>query len=181
MTTFVNGFKTAKFINPPKNTLIEIIYESNNKDSSYLIDVDHEHPDFKALMELVSLEDIEKATYNKPTVHISESIPIAKISKESIKNIEIINNTAEIIEIVPDEAPVKPAYIPRQKKNRQVEVQAVNDAIQMLMDNRYDEGIIFPLKVKLFKNEKIINSGLKRDIEESKDLMHLVSIMQYLD
>ena len=181
MTIFVNGFKTAKFINPPKNTLIEIIYESNNKDSSHLIDVDHEHPDFQALMQLVSLEDIENATYNKSAIAIPTSVPIAKISKESIKDIEIISDIEGVIEIIPVAESPKPAHIPRQKRSRQVEVQAVNDAIQMLIDNRYDEGIIFPLKVKLFKDERIVDSGLKRDIEESKDLMHLVSIMQYLD
>ena len=63
MAIFTQGFASAKFINPPQNSLVEIIYVKDGKNYSHLLDVDWSHPDFQALMDIVSIEDVERATY----------------------------------------------------------------------------------------------------------------------
>lgn len=178
MAIFSNGFKTAKFINPPKNTLIEIIYQNKNeKQTSYLIEVDNDNQDFIDLLEIVSLEDIENLTYGRPLSN-------KKVKTQTIpKNVEKIKLAVETENVQPIHTlGVKST---RKKasmgKTKTAEVEKVENAVNVLQEFRYDESVIFPFKVRLFKNKNILNSGLKRDIEESKDLLHLISILQHVD
>jgi len=61
MALFSDKIETAYYINPEK-TDVEIIYTQGDKHIAYAIQVDFEHPDFKDLLEEVSLDQLDKNT-----------------------------------------------------------------------------------------------------------------------
>ena len=61
MALFSGKVETAYYINPEK-TDVEIIYTQGDKHIAYAIQVDFEHPDFKDLLEEVSLDQLDKNT-----------------------------------------------------------------------------------------------------------------------
>ena len=61
MALFSGKIETAYYINP-EMTDVEIIYTQGDQHIAYAIQVDFEHPDFKDLLEEVSLDQLDKNT-----------------------------------------------------------------------------------------------------------------------
>lgn len=81
MAIFSGKILSTKFLNYPKNTLIEVLYTEDDSIITYVLEVDFEHNDFNDLIKEVSLEKIEKNT---------EAIIKAELSElETIVNDEV--------------------------------------------------------------------------------------------
>ena len=75
----------AYFVNEER-TVIEVLYTSNDfkETHSFIIEYDQNHPDCKALLEVMSLDDLHESTYNQKKeerkLFEEEAIKIAKKS-----------------------------------------------------------------------------------------------------
>lgn len=62
MTIFSGKVVSAKFIDPPNNMLIELLYREDDSVIPYVLEVDFTSEDFNALLQELTLEEIEETT-----------------------------------------------------------------------------------------------------------------------
>ena len=76
MAIFTDKIISTKFIDPPNNMLIELLYRENDSVIPYIIEVDFTSKDFNDLLLEVTLEEIEKNTIEelKAEQQVFESI-----------------------------------------------------------------------------------------------------------
>lgn len=65
MALFSGKIVSAQFIDPPNNTLIEILYREGDVITPYTLSVDFTQQDFNDLLEEISLDQIEQNTQNQ--------------------------------------------------------------------------------------------------------------------
>jgi len=59
---FTNKIKSARFINPPENSVIELLYGEANELTAFHLEVNYSNQEFMDFIEEWPLEKIEKAT-----------------------------------------------------------------------------------------------------------------------
>ena len=59
---FTNKIKSARFINPPENSVIELLYGEANELTAFHLDVNYSNQEFMDFIKEWPLEKIEKAT-----------------------------------------------------------------------------------------------------------------------
>lgn len=96
MAVFSNNIVATKFIDPPNNMMIELLYREGDAVIPYVLEVDFTSDDFNSLLEEVTLEEIEKNT--------SEGLKAEKQAFDSIIQQEIDRRWEE------EQTKVKAAY-----------------------------------------------------------------------
>ena len=59
MAIFTDKIVTASFLDYPQNTLVEVIYKEGDQNTAYVMEVDFTQDDFKALLQELTLDEIE--------------------------------------------------------------------------------------------------------------------------
>lgn len=80
MAIFTDKIVTASFLDYPQNTLVEVIYKEGDQNTSYVMEVDFTQDDFKALLQELTLDEIESKT--KASVDIEKKIFIDAVERE---------------------------------------------------------------------------------------------------
>lgn len=62
MAIFSNKIVSAKFIDPPNNMVIELLYREDDSVIPYVLEVDFTNDEFNELLEEITLDEIEKTT-----------------------------------------------------------------------------------------------------------------------
>lgn len=80
MAIFTDKIVTASFLDYPQNTLVEVIYKEGDQNTSYVMEVDFTQDDFKALLQELTLDEIESKT--KASVNIEKKIFTDAVERE---------------------------------------------------------------------------------------------------
>jgi hypothetical protein len=126
MAIFSNKIREASFFNTDK-TLVEVLYNENNKTVSYLIPVDFQNSDFKELISKIDLEQIEKNTKDK-----------RKIYKQQLKT--YLNNVTDALKYQAENSDEK--FLERLEKF-------------LFEFNEKDDELLFKLKLKMFESIRL--------------------------
>jgi len=126
MAIFSNKIKEVSFLNVDK-TLVEVLYNENNKTVSYLIPVDFQNSDFKELISEIELEQIEKNTKDK-----------RKIYKQQLKT--YLNNVTDALKYQAENSDEK--FLERLEKF-------------LFEFNGKDDELLFKLKLKMFESSRL--------------------------
>lgn len=82
MAIFNEKIVSTKFIDPPNNTIIEVLYQEGDSVVPYILEVDFTKEDFNDLLKEVTLDEIEKTTKDLLKV---ESAAFEKIIETEIE------------------------------------------------------------------------------------------------
>ncbi len=129
MAVFSNKIKEVCFLNKEKS-VVEILYEENNKIVSYHLQVDFNNQEFKKLISEYSLEKIELSTKSKYKSYkkVIEN-HLKKIGEGFEKNLQNDNST----------------FFEKLEK------------FIFNFDENLDDELLFKLKLKMFETDKLKN------------------------
>ena len=149
----------ANFVNEDR-TVIEVLYTSKDfkENHSHIVEYDPNHPDCKALLEVMSLDDLHESTYNQ--------------RKEERKLFEAeATKIAQKIGLVFDMNKLDTKFYPL--------------LVKSIFEEVNNEDHLFALKLALFEVEKIRdskNTDLKKKLRQSKTksdcLLNALTIVQ---
>jgi|SRR5210317_778238 len=147
------NFLNAYFIDNERQN-IEILTTSEDKKSVVptIIPYDTKHPYFVALSKFCNIDQLHENTHNKK-----------KNEKEIFENkvIEIAKRDG----LISDNSKIDSSFFP--------------NLVKAIFENEDNEDHLFALKLALFENEKIINSGkdeLKKKLRQSKTKFEVLKV-----
>ena len=80
MAIFTDKVVSATFMDYPQNTIVDVIYKEGDQNISYVLEVDFTQEDFKALLQEITLDEIESNT--KASVDIEKKIFTDAVERE---------------------------------------------------------------------------------------------------
>ena len=151
MAIFTDKVISATFMDYPQNTIVEVIYNEDDHNVAYTLEVDFTQDDFKALLQEVTLEEIEKATKQ-----------VIEAESKFFKN------------IINDE--VNRRWV-EEKENLEVKPLTASEVLSVLIDKNEDKDFIFNMKIAILELSEINKSKdkkLKLDIRKAKTTSELM-------
>ena len=151
MAIFTDKIVTASFLDYPQNTLVEVIYNEGDQNIAYTLEVDFTQDDFKALLQEVTLEEIEKATKQ-----------VIRTEAAFFKN------------IINDE--VKRKWV-EEKENLEAKPLTASEFLSVLFNKNEDKDFVFNMKIAILELPEINKSKdkkLKLDIRKAKTTSELM-------
>jgi hypothetical protein len=185
MAIFSEKVQSAKFIDSPTNTLIEILYKEGDDTIPYIVEVDFTQNDFQELMQEISLDEIEENTKTllEQEGKFFESAISAEMDRrwalEHIKADKIIKERTKELELKFDETTheLQSMFNSEEKENSNSKFTG-KDLIDII-NGPEDKDFIFNTKIAILEDPEIVKSKdkeLKLKIRKSKTIAELLNI-----
>ena len=144
---FTNKIKSARFINPPENSVIELLYGEANELTAFHLEVNYSNQEFMDFIEEWPLEKIEKATREAARER-------AKLKEDYDK--QIIEN-----------------YL----QNAKTTDIGCKDIFNYINENNKDRTAVFDLKLSVLEHSMDLkDKKLKLRIRKAKTILDLLQI-----
>ena len=144
---FTNKIKSARFINPPENSVIELLYGEANELTAFHLDVNYSSQEFMDFIEEWPLEKIEKAAREAAKER-------AKLKEDYDK--QIIEN-----------------YL----QNAKTTDIGCKDIFNYINENNKDRTAVFDLKLSVLEHSMDLkDKKLKLRIRKAKTILELLQI-----
>lgn len=176
MAIFSEKVISAKFIDPPNNMLIEVLYREGDVAIPYVLEVDFTQQDFNDLLKEISLDEIQSVTRKELEVQSKafENIILTEIDRRWVVEIEKVKNEYDKIQIEYDK--IGNAWKDIEKESDKInnswehlkkESDKINDAWKKL---EKESGEIESTWKKIEKESVKIESTWKKIEKESKEI-----------
>lgn len=177
MAIFSNKIVTAKFLDYPNNTVIEVLYEEDNNLIPFILEVDFTQDDFNDLLNEMSLDEIE--TISKEEQEKIRKDAFAYLQEQINAGVDELweNNKARIKselakeyqESFVEKSVVSPSELP------------IREIFNHLISKNDDHDTVFDLKLYILEDADIVKSKdkkLKLSIRKAKTILELIKIYQ---
>lgn len=198
MAIFSGKVVSATFADSPTNTLIEVLYQEENGLTSYILEVDFTHSDFKSLLQEVTLDEIESNT--KAVFDIEKKFFVDAVEKEierrwALESEKVKKAYADVESYLIDEK--KKAYLDAEQytteekekfvKELQSKFNGIADTakitpkniIDYFNDIHDDKDAVFNMKIAVLEDPIIAKSkdkSLKMKIRKAKSVFEILEI-----
>jgi hypothetical protein len=181
MAVFSNKIVTAKFLDYPNNTVIEVLYEEDEQLISFSLEVDFTQDDFNELVKEISLDEIETISKEE----YDEKRKEAQAFLEQQINEKVEKQVAEIWE--KDKARIKSDLAKEyqesfvQEKSLSLDELPSKDIFNHLIKKNEDLDFLFDLKIHILEDADITKSKdktLKLSIRKAKTVLQLIKIYE---
>lgn len=157
MAIFTDKIVTASFLDYPQNTLVEVIYKEGDQNTSYVMEVDFTQDDFKALLQELTLDEIE--TNTKTTVDIEKKFFVDAVEGEierrwALESEKVKKAYAEVETYLDNER--KKAYLNAEQYTAE-EKQKISEELQAKFNSSSDLVKITPKNVLDYFNSNYNN------------------------
>jgi hypothetical protein len=168
MAIFSGKVVSAKFIDPPNNMMVELLYHEGDVVVPYVLEVDFTQQDFNDLLKEISLDDIQNNTKNQLEAQRKEifSAIDAEIERrwalEELKIKDLRNNLSAKFTTETTTNKLTP-----------------KELFQQLFYQDQDQDFVFNLKISILEDPDIAKSkdkDLKLSIRKAKTVTELLKI-----
>lgn len=186
MAIFNDKIVSTKFVDPPHNMLIEVLYREGDKVIPYTLDVDFTSEDFTDLIKEVTLDEIEESTRKEAELFIKPfrdavEAEIDRRWEEESKKIKKAYDDADEYSEEKQEAvreqlkSLQEGFTNSESKESRVTGKKIVEIIQATDDKDF----IFDMKVAILEDPDIVKSKdktMKMSIRKAKTAMELLKI-----
>lgn len=194
MAIFSEKVISAKFIDPPNNMLIELLYREGDTVVPYVLEVDFMQPDFTDLLKEISLEEIQNNTKNQLEAQRKEiySAIDAEIERRWALEEEKIKEAYRNVDLYAEkERGKKLEEVQEEFRNLRNNLSAKfsteiatnklspKDLFNQLFSMDQDKDFVFNLKISILEDTDIAKSkdkALKLSIRKAKTVTELLNI-----
>ena len=158
MAIFTDKVVSATFMDYPQNTIVDVIYKEGDQNIAYTLEVDFTQEDFKALLQEVTLEEIEKATKH---VIEAESAFFEKVINDEINQRWTKEKENQIVKDIVE--------------NKSL---TASEVLSVLFEKNEDKDFLFNMKIAILDDNEISKSKdktLKTNIRKSRSVLEILS------
>ena len=200
MAIFSEKVISAKFIDPPNNMLIEVLYREGDIVTPYVLEVDFTQQDFNDLLKEISLDEIQEITRKEVNTQakVFNDIINAEIDRrwslESEKIKQAYDKVDEYAEIL-----IKKAYddvdqyagtmksdLAKEYRDQfltqtkfSIDNLTGKEIFNHILKKNDDKDFVFDLKVSILEDQdvtKSTNKNLKLSIRKAKSVLELIKL-----
>ena len=158
MAIFTDKVVSATFMDYPQNTIVDVIYKEGDQNIAYTLEVDFTQEDFKALLQEVTLEEIEKDTKH---VIEAESAFFEKVINDEINQRWTKEKENQIVKDIVE--------------NKSL---TASEVLSVLFEKNEDKDFLFNMKIAILDDNEISKSKdktLKTNIRKSRSVLEILS------
>lgn len=155
MAIFSEKVISAKFIDPPNNMLIEVLYREGDIVTPYVLEVDFTQQDFNDLLSEISLDEIQETTRKELNAQAKFFYDI--IEKEVDQRLKVES----------------------EKFNNKPNDLSGKEIFNYILKKDNDKEFLFDFKIGILEDPDILksnNKNLKLSIRKSKSVLELIKL-----
>lgn len=177
MAIFSNKIVTAKFLDYPNNTVIEVLYEDDGNLIPFILEVDFTQDDFNDLLNEMSLDEIENNSKEEQEQIRKDAF--AYLQEQINAGVDELweNNKARIKSELAKE--YQESFIER--NTTPIDEIPIREVFNHLVKNNDDHDIVFDLKLYILEDADVTKSKdkkLKLSIRKAKTILELIKIYE---
>ena len=154
---FSGKIQSAMFVNPPQNTVIELLYGEGTELTAFHLNVDYSNDEFLAFVDEWPLEKIEKTSRDN--------------AKSNAKAFEKVIATAAASKLAEQRVELHAEHIEQRAKQTQINLTA------FIIENNNDKNMVFDTKLALLETLSTATSReQKMKIRKAKTIAQLYSV-----
>jgi len=161
---FSGKIQSAMFVNPPQNTVIELLYGEGTELTAFHLNVDYSNDEFLAFVDEWPLEKIEKTSRDN--------------AKSNAKAFEKVIATAAASKLAEQRVELHAEHIEQRAKQTQINLTLTSEMVTaFIIENNNDKNMVFDTKLALLETLGIAASReQKMKIRKAKTIAQLYSV-----
>ena len=165
MSYVISGkIQSAMFVNPPQNTVIELLYGEGTELTAFHLNVDYSNDEFLAFVDEWPLEKIEKTSRDN--------------AKSNAKAFEKVIATAAASKLAEQRVELHTEHIELRAKQTQINLTLTSEMVTaFIIENNNDKNMVFDTKLALLETLSTAASReQKMKIRKAKTIAQLYSV-----
>jgi hypothetical protein len=161
---FSGKIQSAMFVNPPQNTVIELLYGEGTELTAFHLNVDYSNDEFLAFVDEWPLEKIEKTSRDN--------------AKSNAKAFEKVIATAAASKLAEQRVELHTEHIELHAKQTQINLTLTSEMVTaFIIENNNDKNMVFDTKLALLETLSTAASReQKMKIRKAKTIAQLYSV-----
>jgi|TARA_R110001606_G_scaffold362666_1_gene516494 hypothetical protein len=161
---FSGKIQSAMFVNPPQNTVIELLYGEGTELTAFHLNVDYSNDEFLAFVDEWPLEKIEKTSRDN--------------AKSNAKAFEKVIATAAASKLAEQRVELHAEHIEQRAKQTQINLTLTSEMVTaFIIENNNDKNMVFDTKLALLETLSTAASReQKMKIRKAKTIAQLYSV-----
>ena len=161
---FSGKIQSAMFVNPPQNTVIELLYGEGTELTAFHLNVDYSNDEFLAFVDEWPLEKIEKTSRDN--------------AKSNAKAFEKVIATAAASKLAEQRVELHTEHIELRAKQTQINLTLTSEMVTaFIIENNNDKNMVFDTKLALLETLSTAASReQKMKIRKAKTIAQLYSV-----
>jgi hypothetical protein len=161
---FSGKIQSAMFVNPPQNTVIELLYGEGTELTAFHLDVNYSSDEFLAFIDEWPLEKIEKTSRDN--------------AKSNAKAFEKVIATAAASKLAEQRVELHAEHIEQRAKQTQINLTLTSEMVTaFIIENNNDKNMVFDTKLALLETLSTAASReQKMKIRKAKTIAQLYSV-----
>ena len=161
---FSGKIQSAMFVNPPQNTVIELLYGEGTELTAFHLNVDYSNDEFLAFVDEWPLEKIEKTSRDN--------------AKSNAKAFEKVIATATASKLAEQRVELHTEHIELHAKQTQINLTLTSEMVTaFIIENNNDKNMVFDTKLALLETLSTAASReQKMKIRKAKTIAQLYSV-----
>ena len=161
---FSGKIQSAMFVNPPQNTVIELLYGEGTELTAFHLNVDYSNDEFLAFVDEWPLEKIEKTSRDN--------------AKSNAKAFEKVIATAAASKLAEQRVELHTEHIELRAEQTQINLTLTSEMVTaFIIENNNDKNMVFDTKLALLETLSTAASReQKMKIRKAKTIAQLYSV-----